>query len=297
MSGKVTKVAIVGGYGKMGRWFARFLLGEGLQVVIAGRDRVKLDEAARELGCQAASNEEAVKQADAVILSVPIDSFEATAREIAPSVKPGQYVFDITSVKAHQVEIMHKYLSGCRVLGTHPMFGPGAESMAGQRIVLTPTDDGEKSVAAQLRGYLEGRGASVAIMSPLEHDELMSIVLGLSHFIALVSADTLLSLGKLKEAAHVSGTSFRLLLTLAEAVTSEDPGFYSSLQMNLPGMAKIEEIFLAKADSWLDLVRHGDRENFARRMNYLRSKFSDVDPGFADAYNNAYRMLGEGKQL
>ena len=293
MSGKVEKVAVVGGYGKMGRWFARFLLGEGLRVVIAGRDRAKLEQAARELGCACASDEEAVKQADSVILSVPIDSFETIACDIAPFVKPGQYVFDITSVKVHPVEIMHKYFSGCRVLGTHPMFGPGADGIAGQRIVLTPTDDGENSLAAQLRGYLEGRGAKVAIMSPTEHDELMSIVLGLSHFIALVSADTLLSLGKLKEAAGVSGTSYRLLLTLAEAVASEDPEFYSPLQMSLPGMAKIEEIFLAKADSWLELVKHDDRENFARRMSYLKSKFSEHDPGFADAYDNAYRLIGE----
>jgi len=295
MSGKVDKVAVVGGYGKMGRWFARFLLGQGLQVIIAGRDRAKLDRAARELGCRAASTGEAVKQADAVLLSLPIDGFEAIACEIAPYVKPGQYIVDITSVKVQPVEMMHKYFGGCRVLGTHPMFGPGAETMAGQRIVLTPTDDGEESLAAQLRGYLEGRGASVAIMSPSEHDELMSVVLGLSHFVALVSADTLLSLGKLKEAGEVSGTSFRLLVTLAEAVVSEDPDFYSSLQMSLPGMAKIEEIFLAKADSWLELVRHGDRENFARRMSYLKSKFSAEDPGFADAYNNAYRLLGKGK--
>jgi len=297
MSGKVKKVAIIGGSGKMGRWFARFLLGEGLQVIVAGRNRAKLEEAARELGCQSASNEEAVQQADAIILSVPIDSFETMAREIAPFVKPGQYVFDITSIKAHPVEIMHKYLSGCRVLGTHPMFGPGADGIAGQRFVLTPTDDGEESLAAQLRGYLEGRKASVAVMSPLEHDELMGIVLGLSHFIALVSADTLLSLGRLKEARAVSGTTYRLLLMLAEAVVSEDPDFYSSLQMSLPGLAKIEQIFLAKADSWLELVRHGDRENFARRMSYLKSKFSEEDPGFADAYKNVYRLLGEGKQL
>jgi prephenate dehydrogenase len=258
---------------------------------------VCLEQAARELGCACASNEEAVRQADAVILSLPIDRFETIVREIAPSVRHGQYVFDITSVKSRPVEIMHKYLGGCRVLGTHPMFGPGADGIAGQRFVLTPTDDAEESLAIQIRGYLDDRGAAVAIMSPAEHDELMSIVLGLSHFIALVSADTLLSMGKLKESAGVSGTTYRLLLTLAEAVISEDPDFYSSLQMSLPGMARMEEIFLAKADSWLELVRHGDRENFSRRMSYLKSKFSEHDPGLADAYKRAYRVLGEGKQL
>jgi len=297
MSGKVTKVAIVGGYGKMGRWFARALLGEGLQVVIAGRDRVKLEEAAREMGCQAASNEEAVKQADAIILSVPIDSFEAVVSQIAPLLKDGMPVLDITSIKAKPVEIMHKYLSGCRVLGTHPMFGPGADGIAGQRFVLTPTNSEEEALAVRIGQYLEGKGAKVVVMSPAEHDELMSIVLGLSHFIALVSADTLLSLGKLKEAAGVSGTTYRLLLTLAEAVVSEDPDFYSSLQMSLPGVVKIEEAFLAKARNWADIVKGSDAKSFAQRMNDLKLKFGQEDPGFADAYKNVYRLLGEGKQL
>jgi len=290
MSGKVKKVAIVGGYGKMGRWFARFLLEEGLQVVIAGRNRVKLEEAAREMNCLATSAGEAVKQSDAVLISVPIDSFDAMSREIAPFVKPGQYVFDITSIKTQPVEIMHKYFSGCRMLGTHPMFGPGAESIAGQRFALTPTNDDEKSLAAKLSKYLEDRGARTTIMDPMGHDELMGIVLGLSHFIALVSADTLLSLGKLKEAGQVSGTSFRLLLTLAEAVISEDPDFYSSLQMSLPGMAKIEEIFLAKTDSWLALVREHDQEHFAQRIRDLRERFKREDPDFSAGYKNLYKI-------
>jgi prephenate dehydrogenase len=121
----------------------------------------------------------------------------------------------------------------------------------------------------------------------------MSIVLGLSHFIALVSADTILSLGRLKDARGVSGTSYRLLLTLAEAVLSEDPDFYSSLQMGLPGMAKIEEIFLAKTDSWLALVRKGDRQHFTQRMDYLREQFKREDPDFTAGYQNMYREQGE----
>jgi len=293
MSGKVHKVAIVGGYGKMGRWFARFLLGEGLQVIIAGRDRAKLDQAARELGCRSASVEEAVEQSEAIVISVPIGTFETIVHEMAPHISPGQYVFDITSVKQRPVEIMHKYLSGCRILGTHPMFGPGAESMAGQRFVLTPTNESEEWVAVQLRDLLEARGARVISMSPPEHDKLMGIVLGLTHFIALVSADTLLSLGKLKEAGEVSGTSYRLLFTLAEAVVSEDPDFYSSLQMNLPDMAKIEEIFLAKARNWANIVKGKDVKSFAQRMNDLKLKFGQEDPDFADAYKNVYRLLGE----
>ncbi|MCX5997665.1 MAG: prephenate dehydrogenase [Chloroflexi bacterium] len=291
------RVAIIGGYGKMGRWLARALRAEGLQVTIAGRDETKLLEAAQQLGVKAASASEAVKSSEVVILSVPIDSFEAACKELAPAVKPGQYIFDVTSIKARPVDIMHKHFGGCRVLGTHPIFGPGAASVSGQRFVLTPTNTEERTLAGIIRRYLEERGAKVAIMSPAEHDELMAIVLGLSHFIALVSADTLLELGKLKEAEAAGGTSYRLLLTLAEAVCSEDPDFYSSLQMNLPGIAEIEDVFLAKARQWAGLVKSTDTQSFAKRMNDLKLKFAQEDQAFGDAYNNAYRVLGESNPL
>jgi prephenate dehydrogenase len=287
------RIAIIGGYGKMGKWLARALRTEGLEVTIAGRDDVKLREAAAELGVAAASSREAVQGADAVILSLPIDSFEAICKDLAPAVRPGQYIFDVTSIKVGPVDIMHKYFGGCRVLGTHPMFGPGAAAVSGRRFVLTPTSAGERELAGVILRHLEQRGAKVAVMLPAEHDELMAIVLGLSHFIALVSADTLLELGKLKESEQVSGTTYRLLLTLAEAVVSEDPGFYSSLQMNLPGMAKIEELFLAKAKDWADIVKGSDAQNFARRMDQIKSRFAQEDPGFAAAYKNAYRLLSE----
>lgn len=288
------KVVIIGGYGKMGRWFARALSAvEGLEVTIAGRDGAKLREAALQLGVKAAPALEAVMNSDAVILSLPIDSFEAICRELAPAVQRGQYIFDLTSVKRRPVEIMHKYFRGCRILGTHPMFGPGAASASGQRFVLTPTNSDELALAGIIHRYLEEWGARASIMSPAEHDELMSIVLGLSHFVALVSADTLLELGKLEEAEKVGGTSFRLLMTLAKAVTSEDPGFYSTLQMNLPGLTSIEDIFLSKARVWADMVKSGDGPGFAAKMRELEVKFRQADPGFADAYDNAYRLLRE----
>jgi prephenate dehydrogenase len=291
------RVTIVGGYGRMGRWFARALRAEaGLDVTIAGRDGAKLREAAQRLGVASAPAAQAVESADAVILSLPIDSFEVICKELAPAVRHGQYIFDVTSIKKRPVEIMHKYFGGCRVLGTHPMFGPGAASVSGQRFVLTPTNSEEQALAGIIHRYLAERSARVAVMSPAEHDELMSIVLGLSHFIALVSADTLLSIGKLKEAQAVGGTTYHLLLTLAEAVASEDPGLYATLQMNLPGMAEIENTFLAKARDWADAVKDKDVQNFAQRMNNLKSKFVLEDPGFSDAYNNAYRLLAEKKQ-
>ncbi|MCX6005055.1 MAG: prephenate dehydrogenase, partial [Chloroflexi bacterium] len=241
------RVAIIGGYGKLGCWLARFLLAEGHEVTITGRDQNKLTDTGKQIGAKIASNTDAVKNSDMVVISVPISRFEEVTQEIAPHTRPEQLILDVTSIKEMPVRVMHQYIKKGTVLGTHPMFGPGAGSIKGQKFVLTPVNDQENSLAEKIRQYLEGKGAKVAVMSPVEHDHIMSIVLALSHFIALVSADTLLSLDKFTDSAVAGGTTYKMLLTLAESVVSEDPDFYASLQTHLPDAAKIEELFSMKA--------------------------------------------------
>jgi len=247
---KTVKIAIIGGYGKMGRWLARFLTNEGMQVVISGRDQKKLAQAASELGVEAATNTDAVSGANAVILSVPINGFESVVREISPYTRSGQMIFDIASVKAMPVEVMHRYIKKATLLGTHPMFGPGASGFTGKNVALTPVNGAEEKLAGKVQQFLKGKKARVIIMTPEEHDRVMSIVLGLSHFIGLVAADTLSGLKDLKKTLQSGGTTYRMLLTLAESVVSEGPDFYASLQMNLPDMDKIYELLLERAEYW-----------------------------------------------
>jgi len=285
------RVAIIGGSGKMGRWFASFLLKDGKEVVITGRNESKLLDAKRELGVEVATNAEAVKQADVILVSVPIDNFEPVVQEFQPYINPKQVVIDITSIKVFPVEIMHKYIKTGLTLGTHPMFGPGARSMVKQNFILTPTNEEERALAQRVREYLLVRGARVTLMTPQEHDEMMAVILGLSHFIAIVSADTLLSLGGLKQRDTISGTTYKLLLTLVESVLSEDPDFYAALQMSLPNMTKIEELFQRSSKTWAELVESKDRRQFVHRMNILRDKLKKDNPDLGKAYQNMYKIL------
>ena len=285
------KIAIIGGSGKMGRWFANFLLKDGYEVVITGRNERKLLEAKRQLGVDAATNVEAAKQAEVIIISVPVDNFEEVVKQICPYTHPEQVIIDITSIKAFPVEIMHKHIKRGLVLGAHPMFGPGARGIANQSFVLTPTNEEETALAQKIREYLETRGARATLMNPDEHDEMMAVILGLSHFIAIVSADTLLSFDKLKQMRAIGGSTFKLLLTLAEGVISEDPEFYTSLQMNLPNIAEVEKLFQRRAKTWADLVENKDRDKFAQRMNELKDRLYQVNPDFGKAYEDMYKLV------
>ncbi len=163
------KIAVIGGSGKMGRWVANFLLQEGNQVIITGRNQSKLLAAREQLGAKAATNVEAVKWAEVVLVSVSLDSFEAVIKEISPHTHPKQVVIDITSIKESPVEVMHRHIKSGLVLGVHPMFGPGAESINNQNFVLTPTNEDEKNLARKVQEYLEARGARVTVMTPQQH--------------------------------------------------------------------------------------------------------------------------------
>lgn len=285
------RIAIIGGSGKMGRWFARFLLKDGKEVVISGRNKEKLLEAGRQLGVEVASNVEAVKSAEVVLLSVSMESFEEVVKEISPYVQPGQIVVDITSTKTIPVAAMQRHLKTGLVLGTHPLFGPGAKSVANQNFVLTPTNEEEQALARKVREYLEARGARVSLMTPEEHDEKMTVVLGLSHFIAIVAADTLLSSDELKQTEAIGGITYKVLLTLVESVLSEDPELYASLQMNLPGISEKEKLFQEKARAWAHLVESKDRQQFVRQMKALTDKLKKGNPDFGKAYENMYKLV------
>ena len=286
------RVAIIGGSGKMGQWLAKFLSKDGHEVIITGRNKAKLLEAKRQLDVETTTdNVEAVGKAEVIIISVPIDNFEEVIKQICPHTKPEQAIIDITSIKTFPVKIMHKHIKTGVMLGTHPMFGPGARGIANQSVVLTPTNEKEKTLAQKISEYLESKGARVALMSPDEHDEMMGVILGLSHFIAIASADTLLSLDKLKQMRAIGGSTFKLLLTLAESVISEEPEFYTSLQMNLPNIAEIEKLFQSKTKAWADLVESKDKEKFAQKMNALKDRLSQIDPDFGKAYQDMYKLV------
>ncbi|UCC58145.1 MAG: prephenate dehydrogenase/arogenate dehydrogenase family protein [Candidatus Bathyarchaeum sp.] len=287
------RVAIIGA-GKMGRWFTKFFKEEGYSVIVSSRTREKLLALKDEFGVEMAeSNVAAIEGADRVLLCVPLENLEAVLEEISSHIRSKQVVMDICSIKEIPVNLLHKYVKKGIVLGTHPVFGPGAKSIEGQNYVLTPINDKEMKFAKKFGTWLEEKGAKVVITSPRDHDELMSVVLGFPHFLGLVVGDTLLNYSNFVEAKDVAGASYRLLLTLAEAVASEETGFYSNLQMSLPEVEKIEGLFLEKVEEWLELVRRKDCSGFSSKMEQVKKRLKELDPDYERYYEVMYRLLDD----
>ncbi len=128
-------------------------------------------------------------------------------------------------------------------------------------------------------------------MSPKKHDELMSVVLGFPHFLGLVACDTLLEQADYAETKNVAGTTYRMLFTLAEATALENPELFSSLQLSLPEIEKIETAFIEKAREWLTLIKQKDPAAIAAKMEQMKSKLMKTSRNYEKSYEIMYKML------
>ncbi len=284
------KIAVIGA-GKMGVWFTKFFVSKGYDVILADRKKAKLEAQKDLLVDLTTSFEEAVQDADQILLCVSINAMEDVVKAISPVVHEGQVVMDICSIKETPVKTMHQYIKGATILGTHPVFGPGSNGLKRKAYILTPTNVKAQEFAEQFKQWLEKEEAHVFIMTPKKHDELMSVVLGLPHFLGLVACETLLQQANLPETKKVAGTTYRMLFTLAEATALETPDLYASVQTNLANLGEIEDLFMAKAQELLTLIKNKDQKAIIERMEQLKKKLSAVDSDFADSYDVMYKML------
>ena len=284
------RIAIIGA-GKMGVWFAKFFLEEGYSVVVADRSKEKLSKLKSEIAVETADFVEAVQNADRVLICVSISAFEAVIKTISPSIREDQVVMDICSIKDFPVKVMHKHIKTGLVLGTHPVFGPGSKGVKHKAFILTPTNAEEREFAESFKKWLETKKARVFVMPPKKHDELMSVVLGFPHFLGLVACETLLEQADYPETKNVAGTTYRMLLTLAEVTALENPELFASLQLSLPELEKIESSFIEKAHEWLNLIKQKDSAAITSKMEQLKEKLMKTSRDYARSYEIMYKML------
>ena len=285
----VEKVAVLGGTGKMGRWFARFFKARGYRVVIGGRSPQKNRVVAKELGVESAeSNTDAVQGASIVVVSTSLETVPETIVRIQDSVNSDSIVFDIASVKTGIPEALAAlHAKGVRVTSIHPMFGPGADSIKGKKVIVIPMAN-DNTATTWAVDFFQKEGAEVHIVKNAEeHDRIAAMTLSLTHFLNIVFGRVLAKqdIQKMKELA---GTTFSLQLTLAEAVLSEDPELYYGIEVLNPYFKELAADFISTVkETYMDL---DNREAFVEHFIEAR-KGLEKDSQFSTVYERFYRAL------
>jgi prephenate dehydrogenase len=280
-------VAVIGAAGRMGRWLCNLLVSEGFKVLANDVDISRLLELKEFIqGVEVHSLERCVRESDIVLLSVPIEALEDVLKGVKPYVKEDHIVIDICSIKKLPVDLMHKYLSRGVKLGSHPLFGPGTRSLKGKKVVLTPTSNEEFRTSLEIIKWLEERGALGIVMDPLEHDLLMTKVMGISQAIGILIS-MYLSSNDLSSFEVLSTPTYNLMKTYATAILAGNLNLYITLQKYL-GVEEELSRFKLLIDEFITAVK--EDPNITNKLLRIREEFIKAGVNISKSYEIMYRI-------
>jgi cyclohexadieny/prephenate dehydrogenase len=245
------RVALIG-FGLIGGSIARAARAHGLAGEIVASARSAQSRArVKELGIAdrvVDSNAEAVKDADLVVLCIPVGACGAVAQEIAPHLKAGAIVSDVGSVKGAVVRDMAPYLPDhVHFIPAHPVAGTEhsgpdsgfAELFIDRWCILTPQEAADPGAVERLRAFWAGLGARVEIMTSDHHDMVLAITSHLPHLIAYTIVGT---------ADELEG------VTQSEVLKFSAGGFRDFTRIAASDPTMWRDVFLTNKDAVLEML-------------------------------------------
>ncbi len=260
MSQLYERVALIG-LGLIAGSMARAMRARGLAGEIVGTARsAETRDKVRELGfCDRVEDSAAaaVKDADLVVLAVPVGAMGAVAAEISPHLAPGATVTDVGSVKGHVIETVGPHIpDGVHFIPGHPMAGTEhsgpesgfAELFENRWCLLVPGADPDPAALARLRALWQALGAHVEEMEVGHHDLVCAVTSHAPHLIAYTMvgvADDLRRVSE-REVVKFSAAGFRDFTRIA----ASDPTMW-------------RDVFLTNKDATLEILGRFTEELFA----------------------------------
>ena len=256
-SGK--RALVIGGAGKMGRWFVSFLSSQGYAVEVA--DPEPSPEGILQIHDWRASD----LGHDLILVAAPLVETNSIFVEMARR-PPKGLVFDIGSLKSPLRDGLTAMVkAGAKVTSIHPMFGPDTELLSGRHVIFV--DLGIPEATRASRDLFASTMAVQVSMDLESHDRLIAYVLGLSHALNIAFFTALAESGEAApKLAKLSSTTFDEQLAVARSVAGDNPGLYFEIQsLNDYGTESLSALLYA-VERLRSVVRAGDEKAFAALM-------------------------------
>ncbi len=250
------RALVIGGAGKMGAWFARFLDSQGYAVEISDP----------KVGAYPQLDwESAPLDHEIIVVATPLRQTNAVLRGLANR-RPTGVVFDLGSLKSPLHDGLGALVdAGVAVCSVHPMFGPDTVLLSGRHVVFV--DLGHAGAVEAARSLFAPTMAITVDMGLDEHDRMIAYVLGLSHALNIAFFTALAASGEQSpKLAALSSTTFDAQLAISAAVSRENPHLYYDIQkLNHHGPAALDAL-CAATEAVRSAVAAGDQGAFVSLM-------------------------------
>lgn len=233
----------------------------GLAGEIVGYARsAETRDTARKIGlcdvvCDSAAD--AVKDADLVVLCVPVGAMESVAQEIGPALKQGATVSDVGSVKRTVIDAVAPHIpQGVHFIPAHPLAGTEhsgprsgfAELFDNRYTIIVPVEGSDPAAVARLETLWQGMGALTDEMDADHHDLVLAVTSHTPHLIAYTMVGVADDLRRVtdSEVIKYSAAGFRDFTRIA----ASDPVMW-------------RDVFLNNKDATLEILGRFTEELFA----------------------------------
>ena len=212
------------------------------RIKITGYSRTKKTrEEARKINfCTVCDNyEDCIKEANLVILCVPVGAMGDTMEKIAPYLSKSAIVTDVGSVKESVIlDVQKKLPKGVFFVPAHPLAGTensgpsaGFASLFENRwCILTPSKNVPIEIIKKVKFFWEELGSNVVEMDAKHHDLVLSVTSHAPHLIAFTMVGVADEFSKVtnSEVINYSAAGFRDFTRLA----ASDPIMWRDIFLN-----------------------------------------------------------------
>jgi prephenate dehydrogenase len=247
---------------------------------------------------EASSLSEAVRDAQLIILAVPVQAMQETLRSLVTLAPTGSIITDVSSTKA-QVLVWAREILPTTVdfIGGHPMAGRERSGPASADpnlfkeaiYCVCPATGVREQAVAVIEALVNQIGAKIYFIDPIEHDAYVAAVSHLPFVLSAALVETASRSPAWREMAPLAATGFRDLTRLA----SGDPEMHRDICMTnrealshwideaISTLTDIrDQLDADQSDQVLDMFRHAQEI----REGWLESK-PHMRPGEADFEN------------
>jgi len=223
------------------------------------------------------------RDADTVVLCVPVDRMGELATLVAPHIAPDALVTDVGSTKEKLVADLEKIFSTNRnFVGSHPMCGSEESGLGAARAdlyegalcVVCPTTASRADLVQRAEGLWKSVGGRVESLSPSKHDEAAASSSHVPH-VAAAALVELVAQGH-PACRQLCATGFRDTTRIAAG----SPELWAAIladnaEKTIAALARLEAVLAG----YRGALAKGDRKNIAQRLDSATKARAEIFPG------------------